>query len=260
MGCSRTGVPAVPCRQASVPVGDQCFDLDGQPPLRPLTRKSLRFSALVCPCASAVKICKGPSLCTLIHWDRTSPNVPATVVPAPDYNRVIGGAMKWRPERRSSPLCYSELSMAPSSITYMERSDKMSGYVFEREMWSAISSAKARRSLTISSLSGRPRDGGSLARQIIQYVDVTVLTVKNIPIEPRRLLLCLDPSDASRRARDFSIRLARTLGAPIDILCIYTYPWEEHVVLNVAEKAQRLRGSVYPTRSGYDADRSPEPF
>lgn len=87
---------------------------------------------------------------------------------------------------------------------------------------------------------GAPKDGGKLARQIIQYVDVSVLIVKNIPRQPRRLLLCLDQSDASRRAQDFAIRVARTLGAPIDILCIYSYPWEEHAALNVAEKAQRL--------------------
>lgn len=89
-------------------------------------------------------------------------------------------------------------------------------------------------------LVGAPRDGGRLVRQIIQYIDTSVLIVKNPRNAPYRLLLCLDDSEASRKALDFGVRTARLLETSVDLLCIYSYPWEEHNALNVAERAQRL--------------------
>lgn len=89
-------------------------------------------------------------------------------------------------------------------------------------------------------LVGAPRDGGRLVRQIIQYVDSSVLIVKNPRLFPFRLLLCLDNSDAARKAQDFSIRTARLLQTSIDVLCIYSLPWEEHQVIEAAERAQKL--------------------
>ena len=86
---------------------------------------------------------------------------------------------------------------------------------------------------------GAPREGGRLVRQIIQYIETSVLIVRN-PGWDYRLLLCLDDSRSAQKAAEFAARAARLLQTSIDILCIHAYPWDEHKALEVAERAQRF--------------------
>ncbi len=87
---------------------------------------------------------------------------------------------------------------------------------------------------------GAPRDGGRLVRHIIQYVETSVLIVKDPRDVAYRLLLCLNDSKAARKAEDFTIRIAQFLDTAVDILCIYSYPWEEHAALDLADSARRV--------------------
>jgi nucleotide-binding universal stress UspA family protein len=87
---------------------------------------------------------------------------------------------------------------------------------------------------------GAPRDGGRIVRQIIQYIEPSVLIVKNPKDVKYRLLLCLNESESARRALEFAARSARMLGTEVDVLCIHSYPWEENVAMGLAESARRL--------------------
>jgi len=87
---------------------------------------------------------------------------------------------------------------------------------------------------------GAPGDGGRLVRQIIQYIEPSVLIVKAPADVKYRLLLCLNDSEAARKAQDFAARAALLLSASVDVLCIHTYPWEEIAAMGLAEGASRL--------------------
>jgi nucleotide-binding universal stress UspA family protein len=87
---------------------------------------------------------------------------------------------------------------------------------------------------------GAPGNGGALVRRIMQYVETSVLIVKNPQSFPYRLLLCLNDSRAAKRAEQFALRAASLLKTAVDVLCVYAYPWEEHTALNLAESARRL--------------------
>lgn len=88
---------------------------------------------------------------------------------------------------------------------------------------------------------GAPGDGGRLVRFIIHYVETSVLIAKKTEsLDGPRLLLCVDDSPAARKAGEFCVRAARLLETSVDILSIYSYPWEEHAALNAAELMQRL--------------------
>jgi nucleotide-binding universal stress UspA family protein len=87
---------------------------------------------------------------------------------------------------------------------------------------------------------GAPGRGGRLVRHIIQYIEPSVLIVK-APRDIRyRLLLCLNDSEAARKAQDFAVRMAMLLETGVDVLCIHTYPWEENAAMSLAEDARRL--------------------
>lgn len=87
---------------------------------------------------------------------------------------------------------------------------------------------------------GAPGDGGRLVRQIIQYVDTSVLIVRNPRPGPYRLLLCLDDSRSARKAEQFAVRAAKLLKASVDVLSIYNFPWEEAGVKKMTQHTQRL--------------------
>jgi nucleotide-binding universal stress UspA family protein len=88
---------------------------------------------------------------------------------------------------------------------------------------------------------GAPGHGGRLVRHIIQYIDPSVLIVKNPrEVESYRMLLCLNDSAAALKAQDFAVRTALMLGTPVDLLCIHSYPWEENGAMNLAEDTRRL--------------------
>lgn len=86
---------------------------------------------------------------------------------------------------------------------------------------------------------GASRDGGRLVHQIIHYIETSVLIVK-APVLTNRFLLCIDDSRAARKAEEFCVRAATLLKTSIDILSVYTYPWEEQSAQAVAERAQRV--------------------
>ncbi|MGH9338521.1 MAG: universal stress protein [Acidobacteriota bacterium] len=92
---------------------------------------------------------------------------------------------------------------------------------------------------------GAPQDGGRLIRQIIHYIETSVLIVKGFRDITPRLLLCLDDSEAARRAERFAAQAARLLNTSVDILSIYSYPWEEKAVAEVAERARRVLERVH---------------
>ncbi|HXK62096.1 MAG TPA: universal stress protein [Acidobacteriota bacterium] len=87
---------------------------------------------------------------------------------------------------------------------------------------------------------GAPGDGGRLVRQIIQYIEPSVLIVKNPRDVQYRLLLCLNNSESARRAQDFALRSAVLLNTSVDVLCIHSYPWEENTAMTLGEDAARL--------------------
>ena len=66
--------------------------------------------------------------------------------------------------------------------------------------------------------------GGSrkrLTRQLVQFVDTSLLFVKNYdPDRDYRLLLCVDDSGATRRAVSFAARVARYLKAHIRVVTV----------------------------------------
>ncbi len=87
---------------------------------------------------------------------------------------------------------------------------------------------------------GAPGDGGRLVRHIIQYIEPSVLIVKNPRDVPYRFLLCLNNSESARKAQEFALRSALLLKTSVDVLCIHSYPWEENVAMTLGEDAARL--------------------
>jgi nucleotide-binding universal stress UspA family protein len=83
---------------------------------------------------------------------------------------------------------------------------------------------------------GSPGDGGRLVHQIIQYVEPSVLIVKNPTLEKPRFLLCIDDSPGARNAEQFCERMASLLKINVDVLSIFSYPWEEKAARRVAER------------------------
>ncbi|UCD37474.1 MAG: universal stress protein [Fidelibacterota bacterium] len=66
--------------------------------------------------------------------------------------------------------------------------------------------------------------GGSrkrLTRQLVQFVDTSILFVKNFdPDWNYKLLLCVDDSQATKRAVVFGTRVAQHFKAPVDLLTV----------------------------------------
>lgn len=79
-----------------------------------------------------------------------------------------------------------------------------------------------------------------MVHQIIHYIEASVLIVKNPRDVSYRFLLCMDDSKAARKAEEFCVRAARLLKTGVDVLSIYSYPWEEQTAAGVAERTQRV--------------------
>lgn len=86
--------------------------------------------------------------------------------------------------------------------------------------------------------------GASRRRQIlqklIQFVNCSVLIVKNPKDVSYELLLCSDSSGPARKAEIFTARLAHFLQTRVHILSVAKFKNREHVAMEGAERASRL--------------------
>jgi nucleotide-binding universal stress UspA family protein len=86
--------------------------------------------------------------------------------------------------------------------------------------------------------------GASRRRQIlqklIQFVNCSVLIVKNPRDLAYELLLCTDSSGPARKAEIFTARLAHFLNYRVLILSVAKFKNREHVAMEGAERASRL--------------------
>ncbi len=86
--------------------------------------------------------------------------------------------------------------------------------------------------------------GASRRRQIlqklIQFVNCSVLIVKNPKDVTYELLLCTDSSVPARKAETFTARLAHFLQCRVLILSVAKFKNREHVAMEGAERASRL--------------------
>jgi nucleotide-binding universal stress UspA family protein len=76
-----------------------------------------------------------------------------------------------------------------------------------------------------------------ILQKLIQFVECSMLIVKNPRDIEYQLLICTDSSPASRKAEVFGTRLARLLRARVLLLSVARYRTREHVAMEGAERA-----------------------
>jgi len=80
----------------------------------------------------------------------------------------------------------------------------------------------------------------NILQKLIQFVNCSVLIVKNPKNVVYELLLCTDSSGPARKAEIFTARLAHFLRCRVVILSVAKFRNREHVAMEGAERASRL--------------------
>jgi nucleotide-binding universal stress UspA family protein len=80
----------------------------------------------------------------------------------------------------------------------------------------------------------------TLLNKLIQFIDCSMLVVKNPRNVKYEFLICTDSSPASHRAELFGAKLARSLDAPVTLLSVAKFKNREHVAMEGAERASRF--------------------
>jgi nucleotide-binding universal stress UspA family protein len=79
-----------------------------------------------------------------------------------------------------------------------------------------------------------------ILQKLIQFVDCSLLVVKNPLDVTYDFLLCTDSSPAARKAESFTARLAKFLNFRVTILSVAKFRNREHVAMEGAERASRF--------------------
>jgi nucleotide-binding universal stress UspA family protein len=80
----------------------------------------------------------------------------------------------------------------------------------------------------------------NLLKKLIQFIDCSMLIIKNPGDVKYEFLICSDSSPASHRAELFGAKLARSLDAPVLLLSVAKHKNREHVAMEGAERASRF--------------------
>lgn len=79
-----------------------------------------------------------------------------------------------------------------------------------------------------------------ILQRIVQFVDCSMLIVRNPQSQPYRILLCTENSESSRRAEAFASQLAAALRWPVQLLSVARSRSREHLAMENAERASKL--------------------
>jgi len=85
-----------------------------------------------------------------------------------------------------------------------------------------------------------------LVHKILQFVDTSILIVKNPQERDYGFLLCTDGSEGARKAELFAAKAARLLKAPLTVLSIFPTADQQHHAMEAVERCARFltRGRV----------------
>lgn len=79
-----------------------------------------------------------------------------------------------------------------------------------------------------------------ILHKLVQFIDCSMLIVKNPRDVSYELLICTDGSPASRRAELFGAKLARFLNSQVLLLSVATFKAREHTAMEGAERASKF--------------------
>jgi nucleotide-binding universal stress UspA family protein len=80
----------------------------------------------------------------------------------------------------------------------------------------------------------------AILHKLVQFIDSSVLIVKNPRDTVYEFLLCTDSSPAARKAELFAAKLARFLNYQVLVLSVAKFKSREHVAMEGAERTARL--------------------
>lgn len=85
-----------------------------------------------------------------------------------------------------------------------------------------------------------------LVHKILQFVDTSILVVKNPQDREYSFLLCTDGSEGARKAELFAAKAARLLNAHLTVLSVVDTPEQQHHAMEAVERCARFlsRGRV----------------
>jgi nucleotide-binding universal stress UspA family protein len=85
-----------------------------------------------------------------------------------------------------------------------------------------------------------------LVHKILQFVDTSILVVKNPQDREYGFLLCTDGSEGARKAELFAAKAARLLNAHLTVLSVVDTPGQQHHAMEAVERCARFlsRGRV----------------
>ncbi len=79
-----------------------------------------------------------------------------------------------------------------------------------------------------------------ILQKLVQFIDCSILVVKNPKDVKYTFLICTDSSPASRRAELFGAKLARFLNSPVLLLSVAKFKSREHMAMEGAERASKF--------------------
>jgi nucleotide-binding universal stress UspA family protein len=79
-----------------------------------------------------------------------------------------------------------------------------------------------------------------ILQKLVQFIDCSMLIVKNPQDTKYEFLICTDSSPASRKAELFGAKLARFMKWPVLLLSVAKFKGREHVAMEGAERASKF--------------------
>jgi len=79
-----------------------------------------------------------------------------------------------------------------------------------------------------------------ILQKLVQFINCSMMVVKNAKDVSYTFLICTDSSPASRRAELFGAKLARFINSPVMLLSVAKFKSREHMAMEGAERASKF--------------------